>query len=193
MKLFWTGTDSLMLVDYSMRKIKKRPYWFVFRILTRKLEYFIEAHYCDSENVADNIKKFGTRKKVIVKHDHVSYPERFNKKKHKGFNVIYYNPKSRADKDFLKWLYGIDIIEKAKGILPELNWIELDGTKDMKEIFPIADFCLRPNRHDGASRMIQECKINNIPFYHTYSNTADINNIVKQIKNELNNKQRTEL
>lgn len=193
MKLFWTGTDSLMLVDYSMRKWKKKPYWFVFRWLIRILDFFIECHYCDSVNVADNVRKFGTRKQVKVFHDKVNYSNKFTKIPHKWFNVIYYNPKSRTDKQFTRWLYGIDIIEKVKEKLPNINFVELDGTKDMSEVYPIADFCLRPNRHDGASRMIQECRINEIPYYHTYSDTSDINNIVKQIKNELNNKQRTEL
>ena len=187
MKLFWTGTDSLMLVDYSMRKIKKRPYWFVFRILIRILEYFIEAHYCDSENVKNNLLKFGTNKKVIVKHDHVNYPEPFDKKKHNVFNVIYYNPKSRADKEFSRWLYGIDIIEKVKEKLPQVNWIELDGTKDMSEIYPIADFLIRPNRHDGASRMRQECEINDIPYYWTNSN-PNVEDCINAIKKEYEEK-----
>lgn len=193
MKLFWTGTDSLMLVNYSMRKWNKKPYWFVFRILIKALDFFIEGHYCVSENVADNVRKFGTRKQVKVFRNKLKYPMKFGKIPHDGFNVIYYNPKNRPDKKFTIWLYGIDIIEQVKKLLPNINWIELDGTKDMSKVYPIADFCLRPNRHDGASRMIQECKINEIPCYHTHSDIANISDIIKQIINEFNNKQRSDL
>lgn len=182
MKLFWTGTDSLMLINLSMRKLRKRPYWFVFRILIRIMDFFIEGHYCDSENVADNLKKFGTRKPIIVFHDMVNYPEKFEKIPHDTFNVIYYKPQ-KPDKDFTSWLYGLDIIEQVKKRLPEVNFIELNGGSDMREIYPYADFMIRPNRHDGASRMRQECEINEIPYYWTKSN-PNIDECVNAIKYE---------
>ena len=186
MKLFWTGTDSLMLVDYSMRKLKKRPYWFVFRILVKIMEVFIEGHYCDSENVANNLKRFGMKKQIKVFHDKLKYNEKFAKIKHDGFNIIYYSPKSRGDTEFGIWLYGLDIIEEVRLLFPRLNFIELDGTKDMEQIFPITDFMLRPNRHDGASRLRQECDIQEIPYYWTNKN-PNIDDIIKSIQNEINN------
>lgn len=182
MKLFWTGTDSLMLIDYGMRKAIKRPYWFVFRILIRILDFFIEGHYCDSKNIADNVKDFGTKKPVIVFKDKVNYPFKMQKIDHDSFNVIYYFPKNRTDVSFTRWLYGIDIVEEVKKRLPDINFIELDGSVDMNCIYPVTDFCLRPNRHDGSSRMIQECAVNEIPYYHTWSDYADIDLIVKEIK-----------
>jgi len=192
MKLFWTRTDSLMLIDYSMRKFKKKPYWFIFRILIKILDFFIEGHYCDSQNVADNIKKFGTKKPIKVFPDKINYTVKFEKIPHEGFNVIYYNPKSRTDKTFSDWLYGQDIILEIKKMLPHINFIELDGTKDMTKIYPIADYLLRPNRNDGASRMRQECEIQNIPYYWTNKNPS-LNNAIKNIQNEFNTKQRAEL
>jgi len=192
MKLFWTGTDSLMLVDYSMRKLKKKPYWFVFRILVKVMELFIECHYCDSENVSHNLKKFGMKKQIKVFHDKLKYNQKYAKIKHNEFNIIYYNPKSRSDKQFAVWLYGLDIIEEVKLLFPNLKFIELDGTKDMSRIFPITDFMLRPNRHDGASRLRQECEIQEIPYYWSYKN-PDINEIKKTIQNEIDNKQKTKL
>jgi len=183
MKLFWTGTDSLMLVDYSMRKLRKKPYWFIFRMLIRMMDIFVEGHYCDSNNVADNVMKFGVKKKVQVFKDKLNHPVKYPKKKHEGFNVIYYNP-SGGDRDFREWLYGLDIIASVESSLPGITFVELDGSKDMSKIYPIADFCLRPNRHDGSSRMVQECKINNIPYYHTWADNANINTIINQITNE---------
>lgn len=182
MKLFWTGTDSLMLVDYSMRKLRKRPYWFVFRVLIKIMDYFIESHYCDSENVADNVRKFGTRRPVKILHDKINYLHRFEKQPHEGFNVIYYNPVNRADRGFKRWLYGIDIIKQVRRRMPEINFIELDGDVDMSKIYPITDFMIRPNRHDGASRMRQECDVNEIPYYWTNGKTEpNANEIIKKI------------
>jgi len=184
MKLFWTGTDSLMLIDFSKRKFKKKIYWWVFRRLIQILEYFIQEHYCDAENIADNIKKFGTRKPIIVFKDKVNYPIKYDKKPHNEFNVIYYFPKNTSlENKFKQWLYGIDIIEKIKVQLPEINFIELDGTKDMSKIYPITDFMIRPNRHDGASRIRQECEINKIPYYWTNSN-PNIEDCINAIKKE---------
>ena len=154
----------------------------MFRILVRVLDFFIEGHYCDAENVADNVKKFGTRKSVKVFHDRVNYPVKFEKKQHDGFNVIYYNPKSRKDKQFVRWLYGLDIIQEVEKRLPGINFIELDGTKDMSVIYPITDFMIRPNRHDGASRIRQECDINEIPYYWTNSNPSVIDCVISIMK-----------
>ena len=40
----------------------------------------------------------------------------------------------------------------------------------MNEVWSITDFYLRPNRSDAASRMVQEVRINNIPYYHSQCN-----------------------
>lgn len=177
-----------MLVDYSMRKWKKKPYWFVFRWLVRILDYFIEAHYCDSENVADNVKKFGTKNPVSVFKDKLNYTKSYPKVEHTLFNVIYYNPSNRGDKQFIRWLYGLDLIEVVKRRMLHINFIELDGSQDMSKIYPFADACIRPNRHNGSSRMIQECHINNIPVYHTYSDNANVNDMINFIQSLYDNK-----
>lgn len=182
MKLYWTGTDSLMLIDYSMRKWRKKPYWFVFRKLIKILDVFIQEHYCISENIAKNLKKFGTNKPIKIVDTYVYYPDKFEKTTHEGFNVIYYNPKVRTDHEFSRWLYGLDIIEEVKKRVPDVNFIELDGTMDMAEIYPIADFMIRPNRHDGSSRIRLECEINNIPYYWTNGETKpSVNECIKAI------------
>lgn len=183
MKLFWTGTDSLMLVDCSMRKLRKRPYWYAFRVLIKIMDYFIEGHYCDTENIADNLRKFGTKKPVRILIDKVCYPEKFKKTQHSDFNVIYYNPKSCTDISFTRWLYGLDIIELVKPRLPHIKFIELDGSASMDEVYPYVDFMIRPNRHDGASRMRQECEINEIPYYWTTSN-PNVEDCINAIKKE---------
>ena len=48
-----------------------------------------------------------------------------------------------------------------------INFIVVDGSRNMKDVFPVVDFYLRPNRHDGASRLRRECEIQEIPYYWT--------------------------
>ena len=51
-----------------------------------------------------------------------------------------------------------------------ITWIRVDGKQDMAKIYPIVDFYLRPNRHDGNPYMIKECEANNIPYYWSKEN-----------------------
>jgi hypothetical protein len=62
-----------------------------------------------------------------------------------------------------------------------MNFIKVDGSQDMSKIYPITDFYLRPNRHDGSSRMIRECEINEIPYYHS-TKKPDIFDITVKLK-----------
>ena len=165
-KIFWTGTDSLMLIDYSMRRPRKRVYWWLFRRLIRIMDYFIEGHYCDSENIKDNVLTFGTRKWIKVAPDQLKYTEKFPKKEHPVFTILYYLPKG-GDVGFRKWLYGYDIFLQVQERFPNLNYIVVDGDDAMRYVYPCVDFYLRPNRHDGASRLRRECEIQDIPYYWT--------------------------
>ena len=167
MKLLWTGTDSLMLLDVSRQPLKKKIYWIIFRVLARIIDVFADEHYCDSENVADNVRKFGMKKKISVVPDKLNHTDKYPKIDHDGFNVIYYLPNCNKDKKFKEWLYGYDVFKKISSTMPYVNFVILDGTNNMEEIYPLTDFYLRPNRHDGASRMVQECKIQQIPYYHS--------------------------
>lgn len=182
MKLFWQGTDSLMLNDYSMRKWKKRPYWWVFRRLVRMLDLFIEEHYCDSENVAENVRRFGTKRPIKVRPDDIDMRV-YEKIPHDTFTVLYYFPTGH-DQSFMRWLYGKDIFDEVVSALPKLRYVVVNGKNDMQYVYPYVDFYLRPNRHDGASRMRQECELNNIPYYWTQKDPS-IGDAIKAVKDEL--------
>lgn len=152
------------------------------------MDIFVDEHYCVSENIVNNVNKFGVKKPISIFGMKINHPTKYKKKKHDGFNIIYYNPANKKEKSFNRWLYGIDIIEEVKKEIPDINWIELDGSYDMEKIYTIADFCLRPNRHDGESRIIQECEINDIPYYRTYTGNADVDEIIRLIKKEYKSK-----
>jgi len=130
------------------------------------MEYFIEAHYCDSENIKDNLLAFGTKKQIVVMPDKLKHIHKFDKERHDKFTILFYLPK-RLDMDFCKWLYGYDIFLKIKERLPDFHYLVVEGNSDMKYVYPFVDFYLRPNRHDGASRMRRECEIQDIPYYWT--------------------------
>lgn len=181
MKLLWTGTDSLMLVDYSMRSFRKKVYWWIFRRLIRIMDFFIQEHYCDSKNVADHVRTFGTRKLIKVVPDKIEHVIKYNKKEHEGINVLYYLPHGN-DRKFIKWLYGYDIFLNVKKAFPNINFIVVDGTYMMEKIYPIVDFYIRPNRHDGACRTIQECNIQKIPYYWSQTK-PDYFEICKMLNN----------
>ena len=176
MKLLWTGTDSLMLVDLSRRMWIKRPYWWAFRLWIRIADkYFVQEHYVKSHMSGVDLVKFKVKKPIRL-FDEPLQPtkiiqlEGIKKKKHKDFNILYYYPQSVMEDSFVRWLYGVDLIEKLRDSLPmkiqvNTNFIRVDGSLDMTEIYPIVDFYLRPNRHDGYSRMIKECQLLDIPYY----------------------------
>lgn len=172
MKWLWTGTDSLMLVDYSMRTFKKKVYWWFFRRFVRIGELFIQEHYCDAANIADNLRKFGVNKPIKIVPDQVCYTEKFSKVPHDSFNILYYMPEG-GDRKFRGWLFGYDIFLEVRNHFAGSDHVRfriISGKSDMEVIFPIIDFYLRPNRHDGASRLRQECDVQEIPYYWTQSN-----------------------
>ena len=188
MKALWTGTDSLMLLNVSKRKLRKRVYWLLFRFYAKFLDYFVQEHYADHEKIADNLRKFGFKKPISVFPDKLLMPGIYQKKAHEPFYVLYYHPETDDD-NFTRWLYGIDLIERAEAELTFCQFIKVDGSMDMKHIYPIVDFYLRPNRHDGAGRMVQECENNHIPYYHSREN-PDYNQAAEKIINAYHEKYR---
>jgi hypothetical protein len=54
----------------------------------------------------------------------------------------------------------------------------------MSEIYSIVDAIVRPSRHDGRPRIIEECKINGILYYYSEDGQPDLedmSNFVQEI------------
>lgn len=190
MKLYWTGTDSLMLIDLSRRSFRKKLVWLLFRIIVKVLDkFYVESHYVDHSLLKDRLKKFKVSKPIVVLSDQIQHKNKYTKKAHSKFNLLYYMPHKTSDTSFWKWVYGYDVYLKIKDNLSgmNINWIEVDGSKDMNKIYPIVDFYLRPNRSDGASRMRQECEIQGIPYYWSQTN-PNHQEAIKKIKKEYEKK-----
>jgi hypothetical protein len=174
MKIVWTGTDALMMHDSLKRwKLRKKLFWLSVRLIVRLLDLlYVEKHLTNAPWIKKELEDFGLKKSIEIFMTPLKYNEPFPKREHDTVNVLYYKPPRKYVK-FRDWLYGIDLInrliEEYKG---KVNFIEVDQSFDMKDIFPIVDLYIRPNRHDGYSRLIRECDIQGIPYYWSYENPS---------------------
>lgn len=99
-------------------------------------------------------------------------------------NILVYYPANAPKRIDPVWLYGFDIIQQL--ITKHLEWkFKIVDGKQLN-VYDGIDIYLRPNRHDGASRMIEECKVLGIPYIWSYETgkyiKPNINEIEKRIK-----------
>lgn len=181
MKAIWQGTDSLMLIKFPKQlKWTKIFYVMALRLFAKISDIFVQEHYTCGDRVKQNLQKFGLKKPIVPFRDMMWYPDKIDKKKHDGFNVLYYYPRNNTK--FNRWLYGLDLFSQLRtSIGGVVNFIVVDGTMDMKEIYPIVDFMIRPTRHDGHPRMIDECEVNGIPYYYSETGEPSMEEIKTQI------------
>jgi len=173
MYLTWTGSDVLFATSFPKHSRKiKYVYMLGMRLFAKLADKFVQKHVVVSEHLIKELTPLRLKKPIEVRNNPVFYPEPFEKKKHRTFNLIYYYPGDKKNRPFNRWLYGYDIMLTIKEMFPKINIIVIDGSLNMKWVYPFADFCARPNRHDGDSRMIRECQINNIPYYHSKENPS---------------------
>jgi len=148
-------------------------------IFARITDKFVEKHLVVSDHLIEELQSLNFKKPIEVRKNPVNYSEKLEKKSHRGFNVLYYRPETK-NMPFTNWVYGYDIMQKLKSKMPEINVIEVNGNSDMNEVFPIIDFYARPNRHDGCPRLIRECELQDISYYHSFNNPS-----FKKLKNEI--------
>ena len=169
---FWGGTDALKLVCFPPTK---QYSWYlkiiVERILWKILEPLTREHWIDHEDLAADLISFGIKKEKISIHSDPIWPDKLEHGRdcHLFFSVAYYRviDKNQVFKD---WLYGYDIIEHLKKLHPAWNWMEIRPTHSKRIILwtlRCSDVYIRPNRHDGNSRLAEFCRANNIPVWHS--------------------------
>ena len=154
------------------------------RVFAKIADLFVQEHYVVSEHLIKELAPLKLKKGIKVLIDPPLYPGKYEKQPHKGFNVLYYRGIG-ANQKFNDWVYGYDIFLKVKRMYTDVNFIEVNGGEDMTNVYPIIDFYLRPNRHDGAPRMIMECENNGIPYY--WSKCTPVTNTIIQAINESKN------
>jgi hypothetical protein len=187
----WYGTDALKLSIIPPGKFTWRFRIYAERIFWKLLDPFISQHWVVHPNMIRHLEKIGIDKnKISVKlvSTKCTYCRCCKKIKHPEFNIAYYYPGDRGNPKFKRWVYGMDIVEELLKRLPSLNWIYLNGTQDMCDIFPILDMYIRPSRHDGMARLIVECEMTKTPYYWNPEFKHDIDSIEEKIKREVDKK-----
>jgi hypothetical protein len=168
---WWLGTDSLKLVLYPPGKSLWYIRIFLERLFWKMTESLYYEHWAVNQRVSDNLIRFGINpKKIKIVPDKPAYVNVYKKSEHGGINILYYIENDRTNQKYKDWVYGKDIIDRLINRFPDYNFIKVDGSADMEKIYPIIDAYIRPNRHDGSSRMIAECKANDIPCLWTVVN-----------------------
>ena len=184
MKLMWTGSDVLFATKFL--KHSKKSKWFYMagmRLFAKIADIFVQQHYVVSEHLIPELSPLKLKKPIYVLVDPPLHIHKYPKIEHKGLNFLYYRPKG-SNQPFLDWVYGYDIYKQFQRTLSDMNinWFVVDGTDDLSKLYPLIDFYIRPNRHDGNPRMIMECEINNIPYYWSKSN-PNLNDMLNECKN----------
>ena len=176
------GSEARWLTETFPTDKRKIPYLLFVKLRAWILSPFIQEYWVDSDYLVQFIHKFKKNAKTRVVADTIKYSTKYPKIKHDGFNVMYYYPKNEYNKIYCQWVYGKDIIDRLISLHPEYNWVKIDGSQDLSKEFPLIDVYIRPNRHDGASRLVQECTIQNIPVLHTQCNPQleDFDNFLRQ-------------
>ena len=164
---FFIGTDALLISRWKFPcRPYKRIYQVFIRIRTWFLDFFVDEYWVPHEDMIEELRSFGIKKRIFVRHLDMNYTEKIPKIKHEGFNVLFYWAGDRGNAKFWRWIYGLETFHKIKKELgDEVRWIVADGNLDLNEFFPLVDFYLRVNNHDGYSRLIDECDIQGIPYY----------------------------
>ncbi len=175
---WWMGTDALTM---WYRPPGKR--WrdvILHRIKMRLLEPLIFRHWVTGPRLFYDLEKSSNIQmdKVVVAYWPGKYHKKIKKIEHEGFNVLYYDPDSGP---YERWVYGTDIIEQIKKKVSDVNWLKIDGTQDMKKIYPITDLYIRPSRHDGEPRINVECKLNRIPVIYSEDGNPSVEYFVNKI------------
>ena len=100
-------------------------------------------------------------------------------------NILVYYPNGHQKRVDLKWLYGIDIIEKLKEKHSEWDFKVADGSIKKDKLYNNIDIYLRPTRHDGMARMILEAKSINIPIIWSYETGKYVKPNIHRIERRL--------
>lgn len=177
-KLLFTGSDVLFSTWlFNTRKFPtKKSKWLYFigyYLFIKMCDLFVESFYVVNEHLIDELKPLKLKKPIRVLVDPPVDVSSIMRKKHDRFNVIYYCPFG-SNQVFIDWLYGFDFAQKVAKHYEDtdVNIIRLNGKSDMNYFYSIADFVLRPNRHDGQPRMIMECSQLGIPYYWSKDNPS---------------------
>lgn len=173
---WWKGTDTLKLVMFPPTS---HISWYIRIVLERIIwkctEWMIREHWIDHEFLKANLIKFGINEsKIKIVADPIWADVTVTKKPHDLFTVAYYRAYNKKNQVFKDWLYGYDLVRTLKQRLPAfIEFIEIQPgmpKQQVLDLLALSDVYIRPNRHDGNSRLAAFCKAVGVPVYHTREN-----------------------
>jgi hypothetical protein len=155
----------------------------LYRLFIRLSAFCVEEYCVVHSHLLPELRRFGIKKSIRILPHPLNHTQKYEKTEHKGFNILNYCPVGKEEK-WNKWIYGYDIYKQVKDYYQkdtDINFIRSYGQYDLEVTYPVIDFMLRPNRHDGDARMIGEAQIQCIPFYWSYENPC-FDDIIKKIE-----------
>jgi hypothetical protein len=183
---WWMGTDALTMwmCPPGMSRWKVLAHQWKMRLLER----FIDEHWVTGRRLLEDLRRAHgiSPTKVAVVYWPGKYQEPIPLQTHQAFNAVYYDPGGGR---FKRWVYGMDVIEALKERFPQVNWIRLDGAQDLRQVLPLADVYVRPSRHDGAPRIVEECRISGVPVIFSEGQEPDVDKIAKELEALLRSKE----
>jgi len=164
---FFIGTDALLISRWNFPcRLYKRLYQIYVRIRTWLLDPFVDEYWVPHADLIYELRSAGIKKPIKIRKLDLKYRKKIEKKEHDTFNILFYWPGDQKNAKLWRWIYGYDVfLEIKKRLGDKVWWIVINGEADMEGVFPIVDFYLRLNRHDGYPRLIDECNIQEIPYY----------------------------
>lgn len=180
---WFIGSDAYKLTHYPPGTFHWYCRIWFERIVYRLIEPFIFEYWC-KETLEQYLLDFGIDKTKIRIIENADWDRdytktklvKYEKKEHPRYTIIYYYPKDNPK--FRYMIYGIyhieQLIEHFKNCV---EFMRLDGTKDMAEVLPIVDAYIRPSAYEGCiPRLVRECRLNEVPVYFK-TGQQDLNEI----------------
>jgi len=191
--MYFIGSDVILLNEFPvLMDPSYRPWVEKFRRDVMAGVQHATEIWVASEHLIPELRSAGITRDIKVVPNEIRHKELYPKIRHDEFNILYYCNDNGKHTAYRKWIYGYNVYQDIKEYFkkyPDINFLLLTGqsSADMKDIYPITDFYLRPNNHDGNPRMARECQIQEIPYYWSYVN-PDINEAIKMIEEEYRKK-----
>lgn len=189
MKLYFTGSDTILLNKFPKQLPRRKIFYvWLYRFFIWLSKFCTEEYWTVHEHLIPEIVRFGIKEDKIKVFQHPYNETKFPKVEHMYFVITYYLPKD-SDK-WNEWIYGYDIYQVVRSYFwryNEVKFMVIDGTQDMANVWPVTDFYLRCNRHDGGARLVDEAKVNEVPYYWSYENPS-IDEIIQSIEKARTNK-----
>ena len=176
MILKWTGSDVYYMHTFPKQwPLYKWPYILALRLFAYIADrYIIQRHQVVSEHLIHELRMaIGATKPVEVQPNDFAHGK-VNRAKEKIFYVAYYIPISHLQwrREWYSWLYGIDLIVKLMKELRPMNihFLPIYFSNGVYAGLKYADVYIRPNRHDGNSRLVRAFQYNDIPVWYSVEN-----------------------